>query len=46
MATRGWFNHYDDPDEYWDDEPLIAAPATPRQMPPPRLRDSDLIQAA
>ncbi|MGX1776986.1 hypothetical protein ACWIGW_33115 [Nocardia brasiliensis] len=22
MATGGYFNHYDDPDEYWDDEPL------------------------
>ncbi|MFI6217642.1 hypothetical protein ACIBCD_37030 [Nocardia brasiliensis] len=23
MATGGYFNHYDDPDEYWDDEPLV-----------------------
>lgn len=23
MATQGWFNHYDDPDdEYWDQEPV------------------------
>lgn len=21
--TTGWFNHYDDPDEFWDEEPLI-----------------------
>ncbi|MFF0544383.1 hypothetical protein ACFYTF_16250 [Nocardia thailandica] len=28
MATQGWFNHYDDPDEFWDDEPL-----TPRKAP-------------
>lgn len=20
--TQGWFNHYDDPDEFWDEEPL------------------------
>lgn len=23
MATEGYYNHYDDPDEYWDDEPLV-----------------------
>ncbi|MCP2278682.1 hypothetical protein APR09_004264 [Nocardia amikacinitolerans] len=23
MATEGYHNHYDDPDEYWDDEPLV-----------------------
>ncbi|GGN99243.1 hypothetical protein GCM10011610_67020 [Nocardia rhizosphaerihabitans] len=28
MATQGWFNHYDDPDEFWDDEPF-----TPRKAP-------------
>ncbi len=22
MTNGGWFNHYDDPDEFWDDEPL------------------------
>lgn len=22
-VTGGWYNHYDDPDEFWDDEPLI-----------------------
>ncbi|WP_278264187.1 hypothetical protein [Nocardia sp. AG03] len=28
MATQGWFNHLDDPDEFWDDEPLV-----PREHP-------------
>ncbi|MFE9785235.1 hypothetical protein ACFYO7_07645 [Nocardia salmonicida] len=28
MATSGWFNHYDDPDEFWDEEPLV------RRRPP------------
>lgn len=27
MATQGWFNHYDDPDEFWDDEPLTQRKA-------------------
>ncbi len=26
MATSGWFNHYDDPDEFWDEEPLVSRP--------------------
>ncbi|MGK8556405.1 hypothetical protein [Nocardia gipuzkoensis] len=26
MDTKGWFNHYDDPDEDWDDEPLEVKP--------------------
>ncbi|MFB7876214.1 hypothetical protein ACFC06_13235 [Nocardia sp. NPDC056064] len=41
MTTGGWFNHYDDPDEFWDDEPLepivsgrrtapVAPPASPQ----------------
>jgi hypothetical protein len=30
MATSGWFNHYDDPDEFWDEEPLVVG----RQAPP------------
>lgn len=28
MATGGWFNHYDDPDEFWDEEPLTRPQAT------------------
>ncbi|MFE6922753.1 hypothetical protein ACFVAV_17070 [Nocardia sp. NPDC057663] len=24
VASQGWYNHYDDPDEYWDDEPLVV----------------------
>ncbi len=23
MVAGGYFNHYDDPDEYWDEEPLV-----------------------
>ncbi|MEV6388447.1 hypothetical protein [Nocardia xishanensis] len=34
MATRGWFNHYDDPDEFWDDEPLERRSAAPPHKPP------------
>jgi len=31
----GFFNHYDDPDEFWDEEPLvpIGPPAQPRTSP-------------
>ncbi|MFI6041844.1 hypothetical protein ACIA8C_09430 [Nocardia sp. NPDC051321] len=38
MAGGGYFNHYDDPDEYWDDEPLVPArpnAAQPGSVPPP-----------
>lgn len=40
MAGGGFHNHYDDPDEFWDDAPLErkpnSAPAKPsRQVPPP-----------
>lgn len=28
MATQGWFNHYDEPDEFWDDEPLVPLKST------------------
>ncbi|MFI2233743.1 hypothetical protein [Nocardia testacea] len=33
----GFFNHYDDPDEFWDDEPLVvnSRPAPPRPAPTP-----------
>ncbi|MFD8102638.1 hypothetical protein ACFV24_24175 [Nocardia fluminea] len=24
VVTQGWFNHYDDPDEFWDEEPLAV----------------------
>ncbi|MEV6557148.1 hypothetical protein AB0M22_15615 [Nocardia sp. NPDC051756] len=28
MTNSGFFNHYDDPDEFWDDEPLDRPPKT------------------
>ncbi|MEV0434070.1 hypothetical protein [Nocardia sp. NPDC050413] len=28
MAAQGWFNHYDDPDEFWDEEPIIRKPTS------------------
>ncbi|MGW1739076.1 hypothetical protein ACWCPQ_09725 [Nocardia sp. NPDC001965] len=33
----GFFNHYDDPDEFWDEEPLVvnSRPAPPRPAPAP-----------
>lgn len=39
--TGGFFNHFDDPDEFWDDEPLVvnsppARPGTPPPAPIPR----------
>jgi hypothetical protein len=35
MAQGPWFNHYDDPDEYWDDdEPLSKSTKTPPSIPP------------
>ncbi|WP_157171844.1 hypothetical protein [Nocardia higoensis] len=33
--TGGFFNHYDDPDEFWDDEPL-----RPPTRPVPRVPDA------
>ncbi|MFE9577196.1 hypothetical protein ACFYO1_12480 [Nocardia sp. NPDC006044] len=27
--SGGFYNHYDDPDEYWDEEPLRSAPKAP-----------------
>lgn len=30
MAISGYFNHYDDPDEFWDDEPVAPLPGDPR----------------
>lgn len=33
MATQGWLNHYDDPDEYWDDEPLTPILPTRTRIP-------------
>lgn len=27
MAASGFYNHYDDPDEFWDEEPLEVAPS-------------------
>ncbi|WP_433601002.1 hypothetical protein ACQPXH_04040 [Nocardia sp. CA-135953] len=38
MAAGGYFNHYDDPDEYWDEEPLVpkrSNAAQPVSAPPP-----------
>ncbi|MGQ4599252.1 hypothetical protein [Nocardia sp. R6R-6] len=38
MTTGGWFNHYDDPDEFWDDEPLEVNRRNPNHSPPsPRI---------
>ncbi|MFC8045867.1 hypothetical protein [Nocardia sp. NPDC057353] len=34
MATHGFFNHYDDPDEFWDEEPIVRQPAK-GPLPPP-----------
>ncbi|WP_157129263.1 hypothetical protein [Nocardia amamiensis] len=34
MATNGWYNHYDDPDEFWDEEPLEVNPALNRGQDP------------
>ncbi|MEV3961220.1 hypothetical protein AB0M34_10025 [Nocardia sp. NPDC050193] len=31
----GFFNHYDDPDEFWDDEPLVVASSPPQPKTPP-----------
>lgn len=28
MAGTGFHNHYDDPDEFWDEEPLEIRPRT------------------
>ncbi|MEU0871515.1 hypothetical protein [Nocardia brasiliensis] len=33
--SGGFYNHYDDPDEYWDDEPLRPAPKSRPQQPVP-----------
>lgn len=40
MAVQGWYNHYDDPDEFWDEEPLEvprssvgSAPVAPATSP-------------
>lgn len=34
MSNGGFYNHYDDPDEYWDDEPLqINTPAATVRSP-------------
>ncbi|WP_328406253.1 hypothetical protein [Nocardia sp. NBC_00403] len=37
MTNGGWFNHYDDPDEFWDDEPLPIerTPLNPSPSPSP-----------
>ncbi|WP_157187602.1 hypothetical protein [Nocardia vinacea] len=32
MGAGGYFNHYDDPDEYWDEEPLV--PKRPNAVRP------------
>ncbi|MEV0356962.1 hypothetical protein AB0H71_12945 [Nocardia sp. NPDC050697] len=35
MAASGFYNHYDDPDEFWDDEPLaVVRPVAPSAPPP------------
>ncbi|MFC6011526.1 YbaB/EbfC family nucleoid-associated protein [Nocardia lasii] len=31
MATQGWYNHYDDPDEFWDEAPLRAVQPIPNR---------------
>ncbi|WP_280510068.1 hypothetical protein [Nocardia farcinica] len=40
MTNPGFFNHYDDSDEFWDDEPIVrkhpAVSSKPSSMPPPR----------
>ncbi|MGI5220393.1 hypothetical protein [Nocardia sp. CA-290969] len=34
--TGGFFNHYDDPDEFWDEDPLVVvSPTRPRTLPAP-----------
>jgi hypothetical protein len=39
MAAQGFYNHYDDPDEFWDEEPLAprsrSTPAPPPPVSPP-----------
>ncbi|MFR9751100.1 hypothetical protein ACL02S_08695 [Nocardia sp. 004] len=36
MAVQGHYNHYDDPDEFWDDEPIVRKqPAIAHPLPPP-----------
>ncbi|WP_067656877.1 hypothetical protein [Nocardia harenae] len=42
----GFYNHYDDPDEFWDDEPLVAGTAvrsirSPSSVAEPPVRSAD-----
>lgn len=35
VMPGGFFNHYDDPDEFWDEEPLVPiGPSAPPRTPP------------
>ncbi len=34
MTNGGWFNHYDDPDDFWDDEPLEVKRPLSQSHPP------------
>ncbi|MFF3227180.1 hypothetical protein ACFYV7_30585 [Nocardia suismassiliense] len=33
MASQGYYNHYDDPDEFWDDAPLEAPRRLTAEVP-------------
>ncbi|MGW5922663.1 hypothetical protein ACWFPY_27065 [Nocardia fluminea] len=44
MATGGWFNHYDDPDEFWDEEPLTRPQATRNTQTHTPDRPSDSVR--
>lgn len=34
MTAKGWYNHYDDPEEFWDEEPLVRPSLTPPAVTP------------
>ncbi|WP_280420768.1 hypothetical protein [Nocardia carnea] len=39
----GFFNHYDDPDEFWDEEPPVASPV-PRPSTAPPMQEIQHVQ--
>lgn len=44
MATQGWYNHYDDPDEFWDEEPLVVGGNPQTGAAPPSVQPPDSPQ--
>ncbi|WP_459545188.1 hypothetical protein [Nocardia sp. X0981] len=41
---NGFFNHYDDPDEFWDEEPLVPITPTAQPRTPPAAPSKPPVQ--